>query len=581
MTIVVVCGAERTIVIHGGQHLIPMQQEQSRKGSQPLITCGPEGWAPLIVRGKLEIWKTCRHHINNLGCVLPEDSLCSSPSNGLQSFPGPFVIIHVVVALSNDKQELFDCRLVAAGNQQFKINGGLGVIKAEVKPAGSMYLAETLAIDCRGNELPHFAGNFEFLLPASIPTEYYIALEFRAITGELLDDIQLRILTHFQQTSLFDFCDGHSLSSVELPCRKKELVGILGTPEAQQIVSYFQELVENGASECFRRDQLRLLQTKDVFSHSEALLQDLCLAVKLEESLLLYQMGDYEGCKQLGESICIQANTNHSPNFNSIVGRVKCTISSAYKMERKFAKAEEFMDSSTELLEAVVVGEETAINRTCLAALLSEKGTVVGITEPEKRRLEKAMVDAILHYRHQLNKTQRRNANSPRRALIRIIFFYLHSSRDQATNLQIAVSNEALGKVECYVQQFNREFLINCSLRDKALFCNAYGDLLTRKGQYEEAILSVSEALRIAENLHLQTDIKGAQERLQQLDRLHGETGQRPHDLDESKMARYQGFKEPGYEVLEGFLRQLTRRVRRCGRYFEATGDTAISPSQF
>lgn len=112
----------------------------------------------------------------------------------------------------------------------------------------------------------------------------------------------------------------------------------------------------------------------------------------------------------------------------------------------------------------------------------------MGITEPEKRRLEKAMVDAILHYRHQLNKTQRRNANSPRRALIRIIFFYLHSSRDQATNLQIAVSNEALGKVECYVQQFNREFLINCSLRDKALFCNAYGDLLTRKGQYEEGL---------------------------------------------------------------------------------------------
>ena len=141
---------------------------------------------------------------------------------------------------------------------------------------------------------------------------------------------------------------------------------------------------------------------------------------------------------------------------------------------------------SFQLLESVVPGEETAINRTCLAALLSEKGTVEGITEQEKKKLKKALKDAMLHYRHQLNKTQRRNANSPRRALIRMILFYLHSTRDQATNLQIAVSNKVLDKVKEFIQQFNREFLVNCSMRDKALFCNAYGDLLTRKGQYEE-----------------------------------------------------------------------------------------------
>ncbi|XP_027058307.1 uncharacterized protein LOC113685052 isoform X2 [Pocillopora damicornis] len=346
--------------------------------------------------------------------------------------------------------------------------------------------------------------------------------------------------------------------------------GILGTPEAQKIVSYFQELVENGAGRCFRRDQLRLFQTIEELSHSEALLQDLHLAVKLEESLMLYQMGDYERCKQLGESICLRANTYHSPNYNSIAGMAKCTISSAYKMERNFTKAEELLDSSTELLESVVPGEETAINRTCLAALLSEKGTVEGITEQEKKKLKKALKDAMLHYRHQLNKTQRRNANSPRRALIRMILFYLHSTRDQATNLQIAVSNKVLDKVKEFVQQFNREFLVNCSMRDKALFCNAYGDLLTRKGQYEEAISSVSEALRIAEDLQLQTDIKGARDRLQQLDRLRmerGEGGRGPHDQDERRVARYQGFEEPGFEVLERFLEQLTQRVQRCRQY--------------
>ena len=87
---------------------------------------------------------------------------------------------------------------------------------------------------------------------------------------------------------------------------------------------------------------------------------------------------------------------------------------------------------------------------------------------------------------------------------------------------------------------------------------------------FSTAISSVSEALRIAEDLQLQTDIKGARDRLQQLDRLRmerGEGGRGSHDLDERRVARYQGFEVPGYEVLERFLEQLTRRVQRCRPY--------------
>ena len=87
---------------------------------------------------------------------------------------------------------------------------------------------------------------------------------------------------------------------------------------------------------------------------------------------------------------------------------------------------------------------------------------------------------------------------------------------------------------------------------------------------FSTAISSVSEALRIAEDLQLQTDIKGARDRLQQLDRLRmerGEGGRGPHDLDERRVARYQGFEEPGLEVLERFLEQLTRRVQTCRPY--------------
>lgn len=106
------------------------------------------------------------------------------------------------------------------------------MIEAEVKPAGCMHLAETTAIDCSGNELPSCSGKFSFLLPASIPTAYHINLKFRAAAGlynrgagELLDEIKLCILTHYEQTNLFDYWDGHSLSTVELPFLKKQLVG--------------------------------------------------------------------------------------------------------------------------------------------------------------------------------------------------------------------------------------------------------------------------------------------------------------------------------------------------------------------
>lgn len=60
-------------------------------------------------------------------------------------------------------------------------------------------------------------------------------------------------------------------------------------------------------------------------------------------------MGDFEGCKHAGEEVCIQANRNHSTNYNALVGRAKSVISGAYRMEEDFEKAEELLDSSTEV----------------------------------------------------------------------------------------------------------------------------------------------------------------------------------------------------------------------------------------
>lgn len=127
-----------------------------------------------------------------------------------------------------------------------------------------------------------------------------------------------------------------------------------------------------------------------------------------------------------------------------------------------------------------------------MAALYSEKAAVVGITKQEKKILKKAMKDAMLHFRHQLDRNLNRNARSPRRALIRGIFFYLHSSREQATNMHIPVSEDDLAKVETFVHQFRRGFLADCPMRDKALFYSAHSDLLTRKGQFEEGWYSIA-----------------------------------------------------------------------------------------
>lgn len=63
----------------------------------------------------------------------------------------------------------------------------------------------------------------------------------------------------------------------------------------------------------------------------------------------MYQMGDFEGCKHAGEEVCIQANRNHSTNYNALVGRAKSVVSGAFRMEEDFEKAEELLDSSTEV----------------------------------------------------------------------------------------------------------------------------------------------------------------------------------------------------------------------------------------
>ena len=112
----------------------------------------------------------------------------------------------------------------------------------------------------------------------------------------------------------------------------------------------------------------------------------------------------------------------------------------------------------------------------------------MGITKLEKKKLKKAMKDVMLHFRHQLDNNVNRNARGPRRTLIRAIFFYLHASREKATDMQINVSEDNLATAETFVRQFRRGFLTGCPTRDKALFYSAHGDLFTRKGQLEEGL---------------------------------------------------------------------------------------------
>ncbi len=89
-------------------------------GSWPTVSC-PGNYEFQPGKCKLRILKACRHHIAGLRCCLPEESLRSLPTDSSLSFPCPFVQIQYVVALGSDKEELFECRLEASRNGNFKI----------------------------------------------------------------------------------------------------------------------------------------------------------------------------------------------------------------------------------------------------------------------------------------------------------------------------------------------------------------------------------------------------------------------------------------------------------------------------
>ena len=60
-------------------------------------------------------------------------------------------------------------------------------------------------------------------------------------------------------------------------------------------------------------------------------------------------MGNLEECKRVGEDVCAQAQKFNSPNYNAIAGKAKSVLSGAYKQEKDFPKAEEMLESSTEV----------------------------------------------------------------------------------------------------------------------------------------------------------------------------------------------------------------------------------------
>jgi len=103
-------------------------------------------------------------------------------------------------------------------------------------------------------------------------------------------------------------------------------------------------------------------------------------------------------------------------------------------------------------------------------------------------------------------------------------------------------------------------------MRDNILFCCAVGDVLTMKGEYEEGISAVSEALAAAEELQLREDLIGIRHRLQQLHVLRqmaGDRGRISLEIPQGRMMRNNRFQEPPFEVLQRHLNNLAR-VMRC-----------------
>jgi len=444
-------------------------------------------------------------------------------------------VVQFVVAVKDENTgEIWDCNASPEIEQIRITRDGMFRIVPEVKPYAWM-LARS--VDCRNKQLPPYAGNLAFMLPVNHEKPTHHAVTLKLCQGrtdydcKVLHVVQFIITSHKRGTSLFDFQSGRTITEVEKPMPKIRMQGVLAGELGRAIRMHFQNLGDNGQYNQFLRDSQKLVERVNGIIK----FQDLLLAVRLEEAIIYFGQNKMDDCLATCWDVCARATRHNSGNWPFLLTKAFYIISAVYRQAKEFGKANEYMEKSSECLEPASLSEETAVNRYNAAALLAEKSAAVGLTPNEESEAERLFEEVAGIW------TQQKENESMRcviRSYNRMITYFLKTSRTKFPDLRKDVSEVNLVKAGEAIRKVEKNLIAQCPKRLKATFLIGKADYFIRRatrkgtniterersGDFDEAMAVLTEALQISQELSMQKEIEGIQDRMRTIRELcaHG-----------------------------------------------------------
>ncbi|XP_031573209.1 uncharacterized protein LOC116307198 isoform X2 [Actinia tenebrosa] len=338
-------------------------------------------------------------------------------------------------------------------------------------------------------------------------------------------------------------------------------LGILANDIGKKIIMHFQNLGDNGMYQQFYVEQIKLLQGLKLLEEKfgEDYYKDLRLSVELEESIILFGQNKLDECENT--AMRVFERSMNSPNGRFLMAKAHYIISAVFRQRGVFKRGEEHMEISTELLEAVEVCEETAVNQYNWAALLAEMSAKAPLSICEKEEAEYRFENTQLHWR---NQAQNNTNRCPMRTRTREINYHLKTSRQRCPDMSQQVSEKALAKASRAIDYVELNLLNDCSKRHRVTFFIAKSDYHIRRTSMNGSVYTAEvikgdakTALAIAIELNLFKEIEGIEDRLRNINLLM-ETNWQSQNQPHSSRAIVPVERED--ESIDGLLEELARR---------------------
>jgi len=242
----------------------------------------------------------------------------------------------------------------------------------------------------------------------------------------------------------------------------------------------------------------------------------------VKEAIMQFGQNKMDDCMATCRGVCARATRLNSGNWPFLQTKAFYIMSAVYRQGKDFDLANEYMEYSIESLEPACLGEETAVNKYNMAALLAEKSAAVGITTEEAREVERLFEDVVRIWAHQQENGSMRCIN---RMNIRRISYHLKSSRPKFPDLNVTVLDEDIAKAGKAIKEVEEKLLPQCTRRFKANFLigktdyfirratRPGGDIREQERDLETAMNVLDEALQISRELKMEKEIEGINDR--------------------------------------------------------------------